>query len=56
MLGYSRIPELPRWLQPSGWRDGINRSSKAPEPAQGRFDFHATAQAILLLTILTEPQ
>lgn len=54
-LGRSYIPELPEWLQPHYLRDLFvkKRSNNGEHPSDG-FDFHATAQAILLLTILTQ--
>lgn len=52
-LGYRRIPELPFWLQPWHWREVL--ASRRPDwfvSDRKTFDFHATAQGILLLTLL----
>lgn len=53
-LGHSRIPELPSWLQPGHLRELIALiKTDLVVPKKTDFDFHATAQAIFLLTILT---
>ena len=52
-LGYRRIPELPALMQPWHWREVL--ASHRPDwfaPDRKTFDFHATAQVILLLTLL----
>jgi hypothetical protein len=55
-LGYSRIPELPNWIQPWCWRETLAQWFPARFPREHQdFDFHATAQAILLLTLLQPP-
>lgn len=52
-LGYRRIPELPDMLQPWYWRELIaQRRPDIFKPDRLAFDFHASAQAILLLTLL----
>lgn len=54
-LGYSRIPEVPTWMQPRHWQRLAIGSEVAKSGAKpDEIDFHATAQAILLLTILTQ--
>ena len=54
--GYRRIPELPEWMQPWVWRDQLGRWWPDRFPSDRRdFDFHASAQAILLLTLLQPP-
>lgn len=55
-LGYRRIPELPQWVQPWYWRERLAQRYPARFPPEHKdFDFHATAQAILLLTLLQAP-
>jgi hypothetical protein len=55
-LGYRRVPEVPSWMQPKLWRDTLVRWFPDRFPRrQAYFDFHASAQAILLLTLLQPP-
>lgn len=52
-LGHRRIPELPEWMQPWHWREQIaQRWPAVLKPQYKQKDFHATAQAVLLLALL----
>lgn len=53
-LGYRRIPELPAPLSPWYWREWLARLRPSAFALDRKdIDFHATAQGLLLLTLMT---